>query len=199
MTSPASHTVPGDWFAGSLPRSFSFGSSVYIDTMYSFDAFLSCANQAFVAGDGAAVHDTSVLISGPAGRVAIGEFGLVNGATIIANDHVGIGANALLAWGAVITDSAFGVGASVEERRTALRRSLDNPDRPLPTTGTPQPVVLEDTVWIGFGAVVHPGVRVGRGAVIGARAVVRDDVPPYSVVVGDPARVVARLDPEARP
>src|SRR5204863_9122804 len=101
---------------------------------------------------------------------------------------------ALLAWGAVISDSSFGERASTEERRRALMASLVDPDRPMPTTGRPEAVVLEDNVWVGFEAVVHPGVHVGEGSVIGARAVVRDDVPPYSVVVGDPARVVARLE-----
>jgi len=45
-------------------------------------------------------------------------------------------------------------------------------------------------VWVGKGAVSLSGVRVGHGAVVGTRAVVTKDVPPYSVVVGNPARVV---------
>ena len=45
-------------------------------------------------------------------------------------------------------------------------------------------------VWIGFGAVIVSGVTIGHGAVVGAGAVVARDVPPYAVVVGNPARVV---------
>lgn len=52
-------------------------------------------------------------------------------------------------------------------------------------------VVLEDDVWIGFGAVVLSGVRIGRGAVVAAAAVVVRDVAPYTIVAGAPARVVA--------
>ena len=53
-----------------------------------------------------------------------------------------------------------------------------------------KPVVIEDDVWIGAGAVILPGVRVGRGAVVGAGSVVTKDVPAFGVVVGNPARLV---------
>lgn len=52
-------------------------------------------------------------------------------------------------------------------------------------------IAIEDDVYIGSNAVVTPGVRVGRGAVIGAGAVVTRDVPAYAVAVGVPARLVA--------
>jgi len=48
--------------------------------------------------------------------------------------------------------------------------------------------------WIGIGAVILPGVRVGRNAVVAANAVVTKDVPDYAVVAGIPARVIKRLD-----
>jgi maltose O-acetyltransferase len=50
------------------------------------------------------------------------------------------------------------------------------------------PVVIEDDVWIGAHCVILPGVRIGRGAVIAAGAVVTGDVPPETVVAGVPAR-----------
>ncbi len=58
-----------------------------------------------------------------------------------------------------------------------------------------EPVVIEDDAWLGTNAVVLPGVTVGRGAVVGAGAVVTRDIPPYTVVAGVPARVVRRLQP----
>jgi maltose O-acetyltransferase len=51
-------------------------------------------------------------------------------------------------------------------------------------------VVIEDDVWIGQRAIILPGVRIGTGSIIGAGAVVAKDVPPYSLVVGNPGRVV---------
>jgi hypothetical protein len=50
--------------------------------------------------------------------------------------------------------------------------------------------VLGHDVWIGHGAIVLPGRRIGTGAVIGAGAVVTRDVPPYAIAVGNPARVL---------
>lgn len=57
------------------------------------------------------------------------------------------------------------------------------------------PIVVEDKVWIGGGAILLPGVRVGQQAVVGAGAVVTRDVPPYTVVAGNPARVIKELRP----
>ncbi len=54
-----------------------------------------------------------------------------------------------------------------------------------------RPVVIEDRVWIGMGATVLPGSRLGRGAVVAAGAVVSGTVPPLTVVAGVPARPVA--------
>ena len=48
------------------------------------------------------------------------------------------------------------------------------------------PIVIEDDVWLAHGVVVEPGVRIGRGSVVSAGSVVTRDVPPESLVVGDP-------------
>ncbi|TFC63502.1 acyltransferase [Cryobacterium sp. TMT2-15-1] len=51
-------------------------------------------------------------------------------------------------------------------------------------------VVIEDDVWVGGGATILHGVTIGRGSVIGGGAVVTKNIPPYSIAVGNPARVV---------
>ncbi|KAG7088015.1 hypothetical protein E1B28_012052 [Marasmius oreades] len=52
------------------------------------------------------------------------------------------------------------------------------------------PIRIEDDCWIGAGVTVLPGVTIGRGSTIGAASVVTRDIPPYSVAVGSPARVI---------
>lgn len=54
----------------------------------------------------------------------------------------------------------------------------------------PRPVLIEDDVWIGARVIILPGVKVGKGSVIGAGSVVTKDVMPYTVVGGNPARVL---------
>lgn len=56
-------------------------------------------------------------------------------------------------------------------------------------------ILIEDYAWIGTGAMILPGVTIGRGAVVGARAVVSKSVEPGTVVVGSPAKAVSRKRP----
>ena len=60
-------------------------------------------------------------------------------------------------------------------------------------------VTIGDDVWIGYGAIVFSGTRIGEGAIVGAGSVVTQDVPPFAIVVGVPARVVGdRYSDEVR-
>ncbi len=56
------------------------------------------------------------------------------------------------------------------------------------------PITIEDNVWIGGGAILLPGVRIGRNAVVGAGAVVTRSVPANTVAVGNPARVIREIE-----
>ena len=60
-----------------------------------------------------------------------------------------------------------------------------------------EPVTIGDRVWLGEGVMVLKGVTIGEGAIVGAASVVTKDVPPYSIAVGAPARVVRHYDAES--
>jgi acetyltransferase-like isoleucine patch superfamily enzyme len=56
-----------------------------------------------------------------------------------------------------------------------------------------KPVTIEDNVWVGRNAVIFPGVTIGEGSIVSTGAIVMSDVPPYSIVAGNPARKIGGL------
>lgn len=75
---------------------------------------------------------------------------------------------------------------------TGADHRFDVPGRAVIFSGRPEPeeCIIEDDVWIGSRVIVLKGVRIGRGAVIAAGAVVTRDVPPYTIMGGVPARPI---------
>jgi maltose O-acetyltransferase len=57
---------------------------------------------------------------------------------------------------------------------------------------TPEPVIIEDDVWVGANCVILPGVKLGKGCVVGAGSIVTKNIPSYCVAVGNPAHVIKR-------
>ena len=82
------------------------------------------------------------------------------------------------------------VGTKVAISREAFictaSHDISRPERPLVTA----PIVIADGVWIGARATILPGVRIGEGAIVAANAVVTKDVEPWTVVAGNPAKVI---------
>ncbi|WP_390583501.1 acyltransferase [Erythrobacter sp. MTPC3] len=66
--------------------------------------------------------------------------------------------------------------------------------RSIESDGTVSPILVEKNCFIGGGAMVLPGVTIGHNSIVGAGSVVFEDVPPYSIVAGNPARLIARDD-----
>lgn len=100
----------------------------------------------------------------------------------VATKQVTVGDNCLFASHIFISDTNHGTGS-------------DNPttppdNRPL----TSNPVSIGSNVWLGEGVAVLPGAKIGDGCIIGAHAVVKGEIPPYTVAVGAPARPVKRYN-----
>jgi acetyltransferase-like isoleucine patch superfamily enzyme len=77
----------------------------------------------------------------------------------------------------------------------AVNHIFDDPGRPFTEQGiTAEGIIIEDDVWLGSACVITDGVRVGKGAVVAAGAVVTRDVPPHTVVGGVPARVIKEIN-----
>ena len=57
-----------------------------------------------------------------------------------------------------------------------------------------RPIVIEDKVWIGINSTILPGVKIGYGAIVGAQSVVTHDVAPMTIVAGNPARIIKKIE-----
>ena len=68
--------------------------------------------------------------------------------------------------------------------------SFDDISNRINTKGNTKPIVIEDDVWIGANSIILPGVRVGRGSIIGAGSVVTKEIPSMVHAAGNPARVI---------
>jgi acetyltransferase-like isoleucine patch superfamily enzyme len=103
------------------------------------------------------------------------------GLTITAHEYVELGEAVYTGQHVFITDTSHGY----QDPHTPVGRQF----------GTHQPVNIGSGAWIGHGAVILPGTRLGRNVVVAAGAVVRGEVEAHAVVAGNPARVVRRLEP----
>jgi acetyltransferase-like isoleucine patch superfamily enzyme len=185
-----------DWFGGSISDNVFLAADVYVDSTFGFAAFFSERQPGLRMGRASGIYDRATLIVGPRGAIDIGEFACLNGVYVICNGDIAIGSHTLLGWGSVITDTVADKCASISDRRATLEAAARDPRRILPPMSPPVPIVLEENVWIGFDSVILPGVRVGKGSIIGCKTVVADDVPPYSIVAGNPARLLRTLEPD---
>ena len=133
-----------------------------------------------VIGDEVRVWSTIVqarLYTGKKGKLVVGRNSRLNGVHIDVRELVQIGDNVRIAPYTIILDSDF----------HDLKDHF--------AEGASRPVIIEDDVWIATRAMILKGVRVGKGSVIAAGAVVTRDIPPYSVAGGVPARVLKKIDP----
>jgi len=118
---------------------------------------------------------TSKLFVGKNGILTIGKNSRINGSHISAQNKISIGSNCRISPYTLIMDSNF----------------HDVVDHFKDVDGTP--IIIEDDVWVASKATILEGVRIGRGAVVAAGAVVIKDVPEYTLVGGIPAKIIKKL------
>ena len=128
-----------------------------------------------------------------------GEQSLIFGDNIQINDfvhisaleEVRIGNNVLIASKVFITDLEH--GSYIGDENDSVPSSVVK-DRPLSS----KKVIIEDNVWLGEHVSVLPGVTIGENSIIGANSVVTKSIPPNSIAVGCPARVIKQYNFEAK-
>lgn len=190
---PPGTPLAGDWHPGMIPDNAWIDATAYLETTYSFERWRSREPNALEVGRGAAMYLGTMFDLGPRASVRIGSFALVTGVWFICDASIEIGDYSMLSWNVVLMDT-YRASRDPERRRADLRAVPGTEHRDLRTTEVARPIRIGANVWIGFDAVVMPGVTIGDGAIVGARSVVFDDVPAGTLVAGNPARIVRRLD-----
>ena len=96
-----------------------------------------------------------------------------------------------MAWEISLLEITIGSGAQI----TGLTHNYLDVTRPIAKQGvTPNRTVVEDDVWIGGNSCINQGITIGTHSIIASGSVVTKNVPPYSVVGGNPARILRQYD-----
>ena len=190
----ADRKLEWDWFNGRVPENVALDETAYVETTYSFELFRSREPDALRIGRGSSIYLGVMFDLGPAARVRIGDFTLMNGSRLICDGAIEIGDYCLISWNTVFMDT-YRVPADPASRRPLLEAAAQRNTRGVETQVPARPIHIGNNVWIGFDSCVLPGLNIGDGSIVGARSVVVEDVPPLTVVAGNPARVIRQLEP----
>lgn len=140
--------------------------------------------------------EASLVLERSSARISIGSRTHLGGGTLLAAaSSIEIGDDVLIAFEAIVMDHNSH-SLKFRERQHDVRDWLQGTkDWSTVATAT---VKISNKAWIGMRAVVLKGVTIGEGAVVGAGSIVTSDVPPWTIVAGNPARIIRPLTDEER-
>ena len=140
--------------------------------------------------------EASLVFEKSAAQIGIGSRTHVGGGTVLAAAcQIEIGDDVLVAFGALITDHnshSLCFAERSSDVREWIRGRKDWAQVPV------APVKIGNKAWVGARAIILKGVTIGEGAVVGAGSVVTKDVPDWTIVAGNPARIIRPLTAEER-
>src|SRR5205814_6617289 len=145
-------------------------------------------------GEDSIVH-ADISFEETGGKIQIGDRTFIGRSHLICYRSLVIGDDVIMSWGVTIVDHD---SHSIDWTRRENDVREWGRGRKVWDHVAHAPVTIADKVWIGFNVSVLKGVTIEEGAVIGACSVVTRDIPPYSLAVGNPARVIRTLRSEDR-
>lgn len=180
--------LTGGWEISDLPANVKVGRDCFIERKSSFDRYRSTLESGLVLGDRVRVYTWTAFNVEPTGQLVVRDDCILVGAVFMCARQITIGRRVIISYNATIADSDFHPVEPDVRRRDAVANSPfgDKSSRPPLLT---QPVEIADDVWVGIGAIILKGVKIGKGARIGPGAVVTRDVPEGALAFGNPARV----------
>lgn len=164
-----------DWFPAPLPDNVVLGEDTWLYSTFAFCHYRSQRPIGLRVGDNTGLYNGTFFDLGCDGEVAIGNCCTLVGAIISTNRRIEIADYVFIAHEVVLADAAAARPGPEEK----------------PYTGPS--IRIEENAWIGARAVLLSGAHIGEASIVGAAAVVDFAVPPYTVVAGNPARIVKRI------
>lgn len=184
----------GDWDYGALPSNVVLGEGCWIERRDSFRRFRSTRRPGLTLGRNVQVYTWTEFSLEPSAVLTVGDDSTLVGTIFMCAEKIVIGKRVIVSYNVTIADCDFHPREPEERRKDAIANAPEGDRSRRPSLVT-RPVVIEDDVWLGIGAIVLKGVTIGRGAHIGAGAVVTADVPAGRTVAGNPARIVEEATP----
>jgi acetyltransferase-like isoleucine patch superfamily enzyme len=179
--------LTGRWDYSTLPANVSLGRGCFIERKQSLERFRSTRQPGLVIGDGVQIFMWSGISVEPTGFVEIGDHATLVGAILMCAERIEIGKRVIVSYNTTIADCDFHPHDPELRKIDSIAAAPDG-DLSMRPPLVARPVVIEDDAWIGIGAIVLKGVRIGRGARVAAGAVVTADVDDGTTVAGNPAR-----------
>jgi acetyltransferase-like isoleucine patch superfamily enzyme len=168
-----------DWFSRPLPSNVRLGERTWLYSSYAFAHYESKMSIGLCVGNDTGLYHGTFFDVGPDAEIKIGDFCSLVGVIFATNGRVTIEDYTFIAHEVVIADSPWPLPG---RRSTERGQQTDKPS-----------IEIGRNVWIGAQALLVGNVRIGEGAIIGAGALVTQDVPPNSLCAGNPMRIMRTL------
>ena len=186
--------VEDDWWPHPIPPNVEFGEGFYCETAQIFRMLKNKQPGAVIIGKHVSCYAGCSFALGKDGRCTIGDFSLVNGALIMAEERIDIGSHCLISWNVGLADSDFHPLEPAQRLVDAQALAPFFKNRPARPRLKTAPIKIGDNVWIGMNAVILKGVTIGDNSVVAAGSVVTKSVEPNTVVAGNPAVVIKKFE-----
>lgn len=183
-----------------MERHVRLDNNSFFSDSFSVDLRNPVKNQIYLTIGSHCIVEGNFIFETETGEILVGDRCHIGNSSFISRSRITIGSDVTIAWGCTIYDHNSHSTSWMERRKDTEQEyfdiqefgnSIQNKDWSCVIT---KPIIIKDKVWIGLGVIILKGVTVGEGAVVAAGSVVTKDVPPWTVVAGNPAQVVKILE-----